>query len=85
MAKKAGKSPKIIQQPIDAQEKIARLLGLLLVKDLETMVDQVGMLRRAGFQVGEVADMLGITENHANVASNKARKKPRRKLTGAPK
>jgi hypothetical protein len=60
---------------ISADEKIARLLGLLLVKDIKNATDQVPMLRRAGFEVSEVAQMLNMTENHVRVADHSGRKK----------
>ncbi len=56
-------------------EKIARLLGLLLVKDIKKKTDQVPMLRSVGFEVSEVANMLGMTENHVKVADHQGRKK----------
>ena len=42
---------------VPAEEKIARLLGLLLV-NIKKKTDQVPMLRSAGFRVSEVAEML---------------------------
>jgi DNA-directed RNA polymerase specialized sigma24 family protein len=60
---------------IAAEEKIARLLGLLLVKDIKRQTDKVPILRRAGFEVAEVAEMLGLTENHVRVADHLGRKK----------
>ncbi len=65
---------------VAADEKIARLLGLLLVKDIKKKTDQVPMLRSDGFQVSEVADMLGMTENHVRVADHLGQKK--KKLKG---
>jgi DNA-directed RNA polymerase specialized sigma24 family protein len=60
---------------VSASEKIARLLGILLVKDLKKRTDQVPLLRSAGFGVSEVADMLGIDENHVRVADHHGRRK----------
>lgn len=34
---------------VSAEEKIARLLGMLLVKDMKKKSDQVPLLRRVGF------------------------------------
>jgi DNA-directed RNA polymerase specialized sigma24 family protein len=62
---------------VPADEKIARLLGMLLVKDIKKKTDQVPLLRSAGFEVSEVADMLGMTENHVKVADHLGRKKRR--------
>jgi hypothetical protein len=60
---------------VSAENKIARLLGLLLVKDIKKKTDQVPLLRSAGFGVSEVADMLGMTEKHVTVAHVQGRKK----------
>jgi len=60
---------------VPADEKVARLLGLLLVKDIKKKTDKVPMLRAAGFQVSEVAHMLGMTENHVRVADHLGQKK----------
>lgn len=64
-----------VRHHISADDKIARLLGLLLVKDIKNKTDQVLKLRSVGFEVFEVAAMLGITENHVKVADHAARKK----------
>lgn len=60
---------------VGGEEKIARLLAMLLIKDVKKKTDAVPMLRRAGFEVSEVADMLGMTENHVKVADHHGRKK----------
>lgn len=60
---------------VSAEDKIARLLGLLLVKDVKKKTDKVPLLRSAGFGVSEVADMLGITEKHVTVATVIGRRK----------
>jgi hypothetical protein len=62
---------------VSSEEKIARLLGLLLVKDIKKKTDQVPLLRSVGFDVSEVADLLGMTENHVKVADHHGRKKRR--------
>lgn len=60
---------------VPADEKIARLLAMLLVKDIKKKTDQVPLLRSAGFEISEVATMLGMTENHVKVADHHGRKK----------
>ena len=60
---------------IPADEKIARLLAMLLVRDIKKKTDQVPLLRTVGFGVSEVADMLGMTENHVKVADHRAKKR----------
>lgn len=68
---KQGKST----EPVTSEEKIARSLGLLLVRTMEQKTDQVALLKAIGFEVSEVAAMLGMTENHVNVAAHHSRKK----------
>jgi DNA-directed RNA polymerase specialized sigma24 family protein len=58
-----------------ALDKIARLLGMLLVKDIKSRTQQVPLLRSAGFSISEIADMLGIAENHVRVADHHGRKR----------
>ena len=62
-------------EPVSSEEKIARLLGLIAIKDLEQKTEQVTLLRAVGFEVSEVASMLGMSENHVNVAAHHGRKK----------
>ena len=69
--RKAANQP---HESVPAEEKIARLLGMLLVKDMEQKTEQVTLLRSIGFEVAEVAAMLGMTENHVNVAAHHGRK-----------
>jgi DNA-directed RNA polymerase specialized sigma24 family protein len=61
-------------QLVSSEEKIARLLGLIVVKEIEQKNEQVLLLRSVGFDVSEVASMLGMTTNHVNVATFTARK-----------
>lgn len=70
-------------ESVPAEEKIARLLGILLVKDMEQKTEQVARLRAVGFEVSTIAAMLGMTENHVNVAAfygrkNLSKKKPKK-------
>jgi hypothetical protein len=62
---------------VSADDKIARILGLLLVKEIKKKTDQVPLLRRIGFEVSEVAAMLDMSENHVGVADHAGRKKKR--------
>jgi len=47
---------------------------MLMIKDIKKKTDQVALLRVAGFEVSEVAEMLGMTENHVKVADHLGRK-----------
>jgi DNA-directed RNA polymerase specialized sigma24 family protein len=76
--KKSAKASKV-SETVPAEEKIARALGLLLVRNMEQKTEQVTLLRSIGFEVADVAAMLGITENHVNQAAFQGRKKNRKK------
>jgi DNA-directed RNA polymerase specialized sigma24 family protein len=56
---------------------------LLLVREIEQKTDQAALLRVIGFEVAEVAAMLGMTENHVNQAAFQGRKKLGKKSTKA--
>ena len=56
-------------EPVSAHDKIARLLGVLATKDLQQVPERVVLLRAVGFEVSEVASILGMTENHVRVAA----------------
>ena len=66
-------------EPVSADEKIARLLGILATKDIEQVNERVTLLRAVGFTVPEVASILGMTENNVRVATHHGRKKHRGK------
>lgn len=68
-AKETAKSP---------EEKIARLLAILLVKDSKADAAKFPVLRSAGFTNAEIADILGTTEDTVRVALNRTRKKKKR-------
>ena len=65
-------------EPVSAHDKIARLLGVLATKDLQQVPERVVLLRAVGFEVSEVASILGMTENHVRVAAHQGRKKQKR-------
>lgn len=62
---------------VSADEKIARLLGILATKDIEQVSERVTLLRAVGFSVPEVAGILGMSENHVRVAAHHGRKQRR--------
>jgi DNA-directed RNA polymerase specialized sigma24 family protein len=71
---------------VSADEKIARLLGILATKDIAQIGERVTLLRAVGFSVPEVAGILGMTENNVRVASHHGRNKRRgRKASRAKK
>ncbi len=77
--KRRGESDGESDRTTAALDRIARLLGLLAVKGVEEKTAQVALLRSAGFEVADVAAMLGMTENHVRVASHMGRKSERKR------
>jgi hypothetical protein len=73
--RKRAKAKAKTEKDISGSDKIARVLGMLLVKEIENKTDQVPLLRSAGFEVSEIASMLRMTENHVKVADHLGRKK----------
>lgn len=65
--------------PVSSEEKIARLLGIIVVKEIDSRGDQATLLRSIGFDVADVASMLGMSENHVKVATHHGRKKQKKK------
>jgi len=65
-------------QPVSAQDKIARMLGIIAVRDKTEPADQVVLLQGAGFETAEIASMLGITENNIGVINFRLRNKKKR-------
>jgi CRP-like cAMP-binding protein len=61
-----------------AEEKIARLLALIVTKDLPAH-DQVGQLNAVGFSNVEIASLLCMSTNHVGVALHKFRRQPKRR------
>lgn len=76
---KGGSKSLATMEPVSAQEKIARLLGIIAVKDKTDPPDQVVLLQAAGFETAEIALMLGITENNINVINYRLRNKKKRR------
>jgi hypothetical protein len=62
-------------EPLSAHDKIARLLGILAVKDRTDSGDKVVMLQGAGFGSAEISSMLGITRNAIDLINFRLRAK----------
>lgn len=60
---------------LTAHDKIARLLGILAVRDIDQKPEQIALLRSVGFEPVEVAAMVGVTPNYLDVLSYRQRKK----------
>jgi inorganic pyrophosphatase len=61
-------------EPLSAHDKIARLLGILAVKDKTDSADKVVMLQGAGFGAAEISAMLDITRNAVDQINSRRRK-----------
>lgn len=70
---------------VPADEKLARLVAMMVVRDIDQPADKIQLLKAAGFGVAQMAPILGMTENAINIALHRARKKndgqPKRKST----
>jgi hypothetical protein len=66
-------------ETLSAEDKIARILGILAVKDVADSVDKVVMLQGAGFGSGEISSMLDITRNAIDLINFKRRQRGKKK------
>jgi len=57
---------------------LTNLLALLVTKDMRSQGEQIAVLNRAGFKTGEIASLLGTTNNTVSVALYQ-QKKPKKK------
>src|SRR5689334_3968030 len=57
---------------LSGADKIARLLAILVVRDLETD-DAAPKLHGAGFSAREISDLLDVGSNYLNVAKHRSR------------
>jgi DNA-directed RNA polymerase specialized sigma24 family protein len=71
----ANSNPEVLSP----EAKIARLMALGAIKEVENTVDRVVFLRSAGFSNSEIADLLNISGNHVAVAIVSSRKKKRKR------
>lgn len=83
MAKKAARKRRVPaaegeQQGTPALDKIAALLGLLVVKDMEAD-DASIRLGNVGFSDRDIAALIGVTEGYVRLARFRAKKKGGRK------
>lgn len=84
MAKKAARKRRAPaaeggqQQGTPALDKIAALLGLLVVKDMEAD-DASIRLGNVGFSDRDIAALIGVTEGYVRLARFRAKKKGGRK------
>jgi DNA-directed RNA polymerase specialized sigma24 family protein len=66
---------KVSQESIGADDKVARLLALLVIKDVEDKQEQALLLNSAGFTAGEIAQILRVGDNYVHVALHRTRPK----------
>lgn len=60
---------------LSGADKIANLLALMVIKDIEQISEKATILRSAGFQIAEVAALLSMTELNVRVATHAGRKR----------
>jgi hypothetical protein len=69
------------QSSVSSSERIARLLALLVVKDLDT--DEAALkLDAAGFGAGDIARMLDVNPNYLNVAKYRQKRSIKKSKKG---
>jgi DNA-directed RNA polymerase specialized sigma24 family protein len=73
MAKRKGGKSTTTAVAVSALDKIARMLGIIAVKDKTEPTDQVFLLQGAGFEPAEIASMLGVTVHNINVMNYRRR------------
>jgi len=67
------------EKTMTPQEEQMRLLALLIRLLLPSQTAAILELNKAGFGAARIAELLGTTANTANVALQKAKKKPARR------
>jgi hypothetical protein len=60
---------------VPAEEKIARLLAVLVIKDVKTVNEKAAALRAGGFDIAETAELLGVSYDAARMARNAGKKR----------
>jgi DNA-directed RNA polymerase specialized sigma24 family protein len=73
--KAASKAAAPRTEPLAAEEKIARMLGILAVQNVRGKVEQVVLLRSGGFSIPEIAEMLDLPQNTVSVRLYTAKQK----------
>lgn len=64
-----------VSEGISAADRIARLLGLFIVKDIEDKEEKALTLVGAGFAAADVGEMLRVGKNYVNVAIHRRKKR----------
>jgi transposase len=59
-------------------DRIARLLGLLVTKDIDDKAEQALALHRAGFSETEITKMLGVGDSYLRGVKHRRKGKRRR-------
>ena len=74
MPKAKGGNSSAATETLSAHDKIARLLGIIAVKNVSDSADKVVMLQGAGFGSAEISSMLDITRNAIDLINFKRRR-----------
>lgn len=80
MALNKNEESEITSHPSDVSlDRIARLLGLLLIRELPNQADQIDVLSAGGFSTAEIATLLGTTRNTVSVRVSQQKSKMKKK------
>jgi hypothetical protein len=79
MAKRKGAEPPV---RLNAEEKLANVVALLLVKEMN-QTDSIVTLTRAGFSVAEISNLLDTTSGFIGQTNYMARKGKKKKKNAA--
>jgi hypothetical protein len=71
--------PKPKEANADALNRIALLLAMLVIKDIDDTEEQALLLSAAGFNALEIASMLSVGPNYLNVIKHRRKSKKQRK------
>lgn len=66
-------------ETLSAEDKIARILGILAVRDLPDSADKVVTLQGSGFGSAEISSMLDLTRNAIDLINFRRRKRGKKR------
>ena len=71
--------PSTQEAQLSSLERIANLLAILVIKDIEDTEQQAMFLSGAGFGSIEISKILGVSPNYLNVIKHRRKSKKKRK------
>lgn len=70
--------PRQTENEVTAMDRIARLLALLVIKDIDDKAEQALMLDGAGFGDAEITKMLGVNSSYIRTVRHRRKRSPKR-------